>query len=137
MEALNVCSANWQTIKDNVNLIVSLAHFLDLIGDLYNIIQYILICLSDSHNNNKTSVDNCETKLPLPLQPESQLVPFQRLWQDIVRSVTKWSPAASTIALTHTHLNHLTHIPQDQFHSPGKKTGRFILNLYLYRSPVY
>lgn len=44
---------------------------------------------------------------PLPLQSQSHLIPYQRLWQDIVRNVGKSSSSANTITLTRSQLDHL------------------------------
>ncbi|KAL8577369.1 hypothetical protein ACOMHN_038273 [Nucella lapillus] len=55
-----------------------------------------------------------------PLQPQGQLIPYQRVWQDIVRSVSKCSPSTSSITLTPSQLDHL-HV---QTSGEGLRRGR-------------
>ncbi|KAK7102561.1 hypothetical protein V1264_020760 [Littorina saxatilis] len=60
------------------------------------------------HDGGKTSCEAGSTPdKALSLQPQSNLIPYQRVWQDIVRSVSKSSSSADCIPLTRSQLDHL------------------------------
>ncbi|XP_076469360.1 uncharacterized protein LOC143299801 isoform X3 [Babylonia areolata] len=70
-----------------------------------------------------------EVKKTAVLQPRSHLIPYQRVWQDIVRSVSKSSP--STIPLTRSQLDHLhvhtTEAQEEGDDSDGGEPGTVVL----------
>ncbi|KAK7503604.1 hypothetical protein BaRGS_00005143, partial [Batillaria attramentaria] len=71
--------------------------------------------------------DRPENAPALTLQPKSHLIPYQRLWQDIVRNVAKSSSSANTITLTRSQLDHLqTQVTAaDSWNQQGRSASHF------------